>query len=60
MDKVSSFDIGEEYVSRMDIIARGIERALDSMDIHMDVKSNRFIDEKGSKRIEFIFELKEN
>lgn len=57
--KKSRFDMKEQYQNRMDIVARGVERALGSIGLDMEVKSNRFTDKKGDDRIEFLFNLKE-
>ena len=53
--KESRFDMKEIYQDRIDIIARGTERVLESMGLNITVKSNKFTSEKGDARIEYIF-----
>jgi len=60
-DKYSSFDIPIKYQNRIDIMARGMERALQSLGLDIEIKSKRFMGGDGERiSFEFTNHAKEN
>jgi hypothetical protein len=57
-DKYGSFDIRKQYLNKPDIIARGIQRVLNSLGLTISVKSKMVVDENNNERVSFEF-LKE-